>query len=85
MNYAGQYEWDDILARSDAWNNQQVRYGAEYRRIIEPYITRKLEGVYDIKKELGLDSHFGIKKMKQLSINPHIDANHEESLQLHPM
>jgi|TARA_B100001094_G_scaffold109372_1_gene105334 hypothetical protein len=85
LNYAGQYEWDDILARSDAWNNQQVRYGAEYRRIIEPYITRKLEGVYDIKKELGLDSHFGIKKMKQLSINPHIDANHEESLQLHPM
>ena len=68
LNYAGEYEWNDLLQRTDEWSNIEVRHGGEYQRIINPYIKKKLKAVRDANGIIG--GYFAVLKIQKLSENP---------------
>ena len=67
LNYAGAYEWEELLKQTDEWNNNQVRQGEEHHRIVRPYIDKKIKAVRQAKKDIG--GYFGVLKIQKLSEN----------------
>lgn len=68
LNYAGAYDWEDLLKLNDKWNSDQVNHGQEYDRIVRPYIDKKLEAVQEAKRKIG--GYFAVLKIQKLSENP---------------
>jgi hypothetical protein len=68
LNYAGKYQWKDLLQRTEHWADSEVKWGGESDRIIRPYVNSKLKAVRYAKKTIG--GYFGALKIQKLSENP---------------
>jgi len=67
LNYWDKIKWQDLKEKTDEWSNQQVRDGAEYIRIIRPYIDSKLQGIRVAQNIIR--GRFGYERIKKLSEN----------------